>query len=140
MLGKLIGESAGQTTGTRVLSTEGADTKVEVSFQGRGKLLDRGITDLGTYWQIVRPGGVLYGEGKVLMMTDDGEMAPWTGFGVGRPTGPAPAATYGVGGSFQTTSPALAQLNGIMTAIEYVVNADGTYRWQCWEWTGPAPS
>ncbi len=109
MLGKLIGESAGQITGVRVLSTEGAETKVEVSFQGSGKLLDRGMRDLGTYWQIVRPGGILYGEGKVLIMTDDGETAPWTGFGVGRPTGPAPAATYGVGGSFQTMSPALSR-------------------------------
>ena len=46
--------------------------------------------------QIVGPGAVLYGEGQVLMMTKDGETAPWSGFGGGRPTGRPPAASYAV--------------------------------------------
>ena len=75
------------------------------------------------------------------MITDDGEMAPWIGGGVGRPTGPGFAASYGVTGSFQTASTKLARLNGVVTAIEYDIEEDGSYRWTAWEWTErPAPS
>ena len=71
--------------------------------------------------------GVLYGEGQVVMITDDGEMAPWIGGGVGRPTGPGFAASYGVTGWFQTASTKLARLNGVVTAIEYDIEEDGSY-------------
>jgi hypothetical protein len=63
--------------------------------------------------QIVGPGAVLYGEGQVLMMTKDGETAPWSGFGGGRPTGRPPAASYAVCGYFQTARQKLSGLNGI---------------------------
>lgn len=134
MLGELLGEASGKTAGVRVLPTEGQQVKVEVSFQGNGKLLGVGITDTGTYWQTVRPGGVFYGEGHVLMMTKDGEIADWTGFGVGRPTGPAPAAHYGVCGSVQTTSQKLSRLNSVATVVEFDVAEDGSYHWKLWEW------
>jgi hypothetical protein len=134
MLGQLLGEASGRTTGIRVLPTEGQQVKVEVSFQGSGKLLGVDISDVGTYWQTVRPGGVLYGEGHVLFTTNDGEIADWTGFGVGKPTGPAPAAHYAVCGSTQTTSGKLGHLNTVAAAIEYDVHQDGSYQWKFWEW------
>ena len=72
----------------RVLPSEGEHVWLEVSFQGRGTLLGREITDTGTYRQTFRPGGVLAGEGHVLMITDTGDLADWVGGGVGRQTGP----------------------------------------------------
>jgi hypothetical protein len=138
MLGELLGESTGKITGTRILSTAGPDTRVEVSFQGGGTLLGMAMTEMGTYWQMVRPGGILYGEGQVLMMTPEGETAPWTGFGVGRPTGPPPAATFGVCGAFNGASQKFARLNSVATAIEYAVDTEGGYRWRMWAWTGAA--
>jgi hypothetical protein len=134
MLGELLGESTGKITGTRVLPSEGQQIKVEVSFQGSGTLLGEAITDIGTYWQTIRPEGVLYGEGHVLMMTRDGTIADWTGFGVGQPTGPSPAAHYAVCGSFQPTSGKLARLASVANAIEYDVEQDGSYHWKLWEW------
>jgi hypothetical protein len=134
MLGELLGESAGKITGTRVLPSEGQQIKVEVSFEGSGTLLGEAITDIGTYWQTIRPVGVLYGEGHVLMMTQDGAIADWSGFGVGRPTGPAPAAHYGACGSFQPASGKLARLASVANAIEYDVEQDGSYHWKLWEW------
>ena len=97
VLGDRLGESAGKLTGVRVLPTEGGQIKVEVSFQGRGTLLGQEITDTGTYWQTVRPGGVLYGEGHVLFMTSVGDVVDWVGGGVGRCTGPGYKASYGCG-------------------------------------------
>ena len=79
VLGDRLGESAGKFTGVRVLPSEGGQIKIEVSFQGRGTLLGQEIIDTGTYWQTVRPGGVLYGEGHVLFMTSAGDVVDWVG-------------------------------------------------------------
>jgi hypothetical protein len=134
MLGDKLGEASGKITGVRVLPTEGGKIKVEVSFQGSGKLMGVDIGDVGTYWQSIREGGVLHGEGHVLMTTADGGIADWMGFGVGRPTGPPPAAHYAVSGQFISVPTKLAHLGTIVTAIEYDVDANGGYRWQMWEW------
>jgi hypothetical protein len=134
-LGDKLGESSGRITGTRVLGSEGQQVKVEVSFEGRGTMLGEDIADMGTYWQTVRPGGVLYGEGDVLWLTNDGESVRWWGFGVGRPTGAPPAGHFAVCGSAQTESQSLDRLNSVATVIEYDVDAEGYYRWTLWEWT-----
>ncbi len=134
MLGEMLGESSGKTLGVRVLPTEGQQVKMEVSVQGSGKLLGVEITDTATYWQTLRPGSVLYGEGHAVIMTKDNEIADFIGFGVGRPTGPSPAAHYGVCGSFQTASKKLSRLNSVATVMEYDVAEDGSYHWKLWEW------
>jgi hypothetical protein len=103
-LGDQIGEASGTITGTRVIKSMGTQAQIEVSFQGSGTMLGQDITDIGTYWQTLRAGGVLYGEGDVLYITGDGESAHWTGFGVGRPTGPFPAGHFAVCGSTETES------------------------------------
>jgi hypothetical protein len=119
-----------------VLPTEGPYVRLEASFQGQGTLLGQPITDFGTYSQKVRPGGVLQGEGHVLMMTPTRDIADWLGGGVGRVIGAGFKATYGVYGHFESASGALARLGAVATAIEYEVEEDGSYRWQLWEWTG----
>jgi hypothetical protein len=135
MLGEQLGEASGKVTGTRLLRSEGPIPKQEVSFQGSGKMLTVDMNDFGTYFQVVsRPGGVLYGEGQVVIVTPDGDMALWTGFGVGRSTGRFPAGTFGVCGSFQTESQKLAHLNTVATVVEYQVDENGNYTWKLWEW------
>jgi hypothetical protein len=133
-LGDQIGEASGRITGTRVLAPEGQPVKVEVALQGSGTMLGQQITDVGTYWQTLRPGGVLYGEGDNLFLTPDGQSAHWTGFGVGRPTGPFPAGHFAVCGSALTDSQSLGRLNEVVTAIEFDVGEDGNYHWTAWEW------
>ena len=133
-LGEQLGTASGTITGTRVLAPEGQQLKVEVSFSGRGTMLGEDITDFGTYCQTVRSGGVLYGEGDVLWLSNDGESVRWWGFGVGHPTGPPPAGHFGVCGSAQTESQRFARLNSVATVVEYDVDAEGDYRWTLWEW------
>jgi hypothetical protein len=133
-LGEQIGEASGRMTGNRVITTSAGQTGIEASFQGSGTLLGQDITDIGTYWQTLKPGGVLYGEGDVLYITGDGQSAHWKGFGVGRPTGPLPAAHFAVCGSFETDSQALGRLNEIATVTEYDVDQEGNYRYTFWEW------
>ncbi len=134
-LGDQLGDSSGRITGTRVITpVVGAPAQIEVAFQGSGTMLGQQITDVGTYVQSVRPGGILYGEGDVLFLTADGESAQWTGFGVGRPTGPFPAGHFAVCGSTLTDSQALGRLNEVATVVEFDVREDGSYGWTLWEW------
>jgi hypothetical protein len=93
-----------------------------------GQILGRPIMDVGTYWQTVRPGGTLRGEGHELMFTEDGAVLDWMGGGIGRPTGAGYKASHGVYGYFESAPEALDRLMGVMTAIEYEVEADGAYR------------
>ena len=134
MLGEIIIEGSGKITGVRVVSAEGPAPKLEMSCQGNCKLLGKEATDFITFWQAIRPGGELYGEAQIVMITADGEMATWTGFGVGRPTGKGFAASFRGGGSFQTASEKLARLNGVATVYEYEMDEDGNYSYKDWEW------
>jgi hypothetical protein len=97
-------------------------------------MLGEDIVEFGTYWQTARPGGVLYGEGVNLWLTNDGESVRWEGFGVGHPTGPPPAGHFGVCGWAQTESQRLARLNSVANVLEYDVDAEGNYHWTLWEW------
>jgi hypothetical protein len=54
MLGEMIGEGKGKIGGIRVLPSEGSGARMEVSFQGVGKLLDT-HSPRGTQWYGARP-------------------------------------------------------------------------------------
>src|SRR5260370_40858238 len=95
MLGEVVGEESGQTTGFRVLPSEGTTPTVEVSFQASGTLLGVEETNMGTYSSVVRPDGTLRGAGRGVVMTKDGGMAAWRGGGVGRFTGRGTAVSWG---------------------------------------------
>jgi hypothetical protein len=139
MLGEQLSEGSGKITAIRVLVSDGPTPKLEISLQGSGKLLGMDMNVFGTYRQTLRSGGVLYGEGQSVAIITGGDMATWTGFGIGRPTGPVPAATFSVCGSFQTASKKLARLNTVATVIEQQVDENGNVAWKMWEWKEPSP-
>ena len=140
MQGEMLGESSGRITGVRTLRSDGQGPRagssfyLEVGLQGTTKLLGLDLAEFGTYWQVVRPGGVLYGEGENVMTSPEGAVAHWTGFGVGAPTGPIPAARLGVCGSFLTAEGPLEPLARVANVVEYEVDGDWNYRWRMWEW------
>lgn len=129
-LGEQIFDEQGKMTGTRVLP----GSKIEVSFQGSGKILGVEQTDMGTYESVMRPDGVIYGEGQGVVMTKNGEMISWTATGIGKPTGTPPAASYRYSCTFQTSSQKLARLNTVLGVGEFEVDQNGNYQNQCWEW------
>ena len=136
MLGEKLGEFRGKVTGQRVLpAVEGRPT-LETSFEISGTILGLTATMLGTYWSTVRPDGTLYGEcpQQGLLMTQDGEMATWTGTGAGRFTGQGSGVSFRGTVYFQTTSPTLARLNGIAVLHEWEVDAHGNAHTPLWEW------
>jgi len=138
MLGEVVGEASGKITNIKVLENAGDRSKVEVSLQGQGKLAEVGITEIASYWQEMRPGRILYGEGGMVWTTDDGELLSWKGFGFGKPTGPGYSASWAGCGSIQTSSERFAHLAGVPVLAEYEVGEQGNYHWTAWEWKGPA--
>ena len=82
MLGDSIYENRGKITSQRVLAAE--EVKMETSFSGGAKYRGTDGTEIGTFWSIYRPEGV---QGQGLITSKDGEIATWTGSGIGRFTG-----------------------------------------------------
>ena len=132
MIGDLVLEMKGKTTGKRVISAEGP--KVEISFEAQGTYKGTPIQEIGTFWSIPRPGGAMYGEGQGAIMTSDGEMGSWSGSGIGRFK---QGGTISYRGSvvYQTGSQGkLASLNNAVIVFEYDVDANGNSVEKGWEW------
>lgn len=134
MLGDKLGEERGKITGRRVLPSDGGGPRVETSFEASGKLLGIDAMGMGTYWSVVRPDGTLYGEGQGVVMGQGGEMASWTGQGVGKFTGPGGAVSFRGALYYQTASAKWARLSGVAVVFEYEVDASGQTHDQSWEW------
>ena len=145
MLGDLIYEHKGKVIGQRVLgnASEKGEVvvlpKIETTFSADAKLKGTiSITDTGTYWSIIRPGGRLYGEGQGLYMTKDGsgETATWTGQGVGRLMQGGRVSYRGSlffrAGDSSTGK--MSFLNNIVAVFEYEVDESGNTTAKVWEW------
>lgn len=134
MLGEMIGEDKGKITGVRVLPSEGAGPRMEVSFQGAGKLLGQEINEVASYTSTLLPSGVFNGVGQGVIMTPHGDVATWTGTGVGKPTGKGMSASWRGSLCYQTASKSLAGLNKIATIFEFEVDEHGNTIGKMWEW------
>lgn len=134
MLGEMIGEGKGKITNVKVLPFDGTGTRMEVSFQSKGKLVGEETTEVGTYTCTLTPFGVHNGTGQGVITTRSGEIATWTGSGVGRPTGHGIATSWRGSICYQTSSQKLAGLNKIAGVFEHEVDEDGNTVDKLWEW------
>ena len=133
MLGDVVYEGQGHTTGTRMLPSEGDGPQMEVSIQGSSKVLGVDGMDVWTYNQRLRADGSIAGQGQGATMTVDGPIF-WTGQGIGHPTGKGMGASYRVSIQAQTESPKFARLNGVVIVGEYEVAENGDFSFKGWEW------
>ena len=132
MLGELLYEETGNTTGIRVLPPEGGAANLEVSLQAAGSIQGVAHTSMWTYSSMTRADGSIFGEGNGVLTTADGDVIHLVG------RGSAPSGSpikYRGSIHFQTSSEKFARLNGIAGVFEYNVNADGTTMGKIWEWT-----
>ena len=139
MLGELIEEESGKITGKRVVDVEGP--KIESSFTMNGRWVGQDITDIGTYWGVMREGtetqGVVYGEAQGVATTKDAQgMATYTVQGIGRFTGPGKIRFHG--SVFYRTNPTsggkLSSLNNVVGVFEYQEDEQGNCSVKVWEW------
>jgi hypothetical protein len=133
MLGEKVGEGTGKVTSQRVLPNPGGAPRMETSFQSTGKLLGLGTTETGTYVAEGRPDGSLFGEGQGIVMGREGELATWTGQGVGKFNKDG-SLSYRGAIYLQTSSAKWTQLNGAALVFEHEVDAQGNTRAQLFEW------
>ncbi|MFI8293592.1 hypothetical protein ACIGBL_31085 [Streptomyces sp. NPDC085614] len=133
MLGELLGEIQGETTGMRVLSTDGGHPVVEASFQATGTLLGAPVKDMGTYESLVRPDGTLFGEGQGVTMTQDGETITWHGSGVGRFNDSGGVDWRGAL-FYETAAASFARLVGVAALFEFDTEESGKVTGRIYEW------
>lgn len=134
MLGEMIGEDRGKITSVRVLPSEGSAPRLEVSFQGAGKLIGQDVSEVASYISTLMPSGVLNGVGQGLITTKKGEILTWTGNGIGKPTGHGMAASWRGSICYQTSAASLAGLNKIVAIFEFEVDESGNTTGKLWEW------
>jgi hypothetical protein len=133
MLGEKISEGTGKVTGQRVLPNPNGGPKMETSFQQSGRLYGVEFSDNGTYIAVLRTDGTLFGEGQGVTMGKDGELATWTGQGVGK-IGKDGVISYRGAVYFHSATPKWSRLNSVAALFEYEIDAQGNTRSQTFEW------
>lgn len=131
MLGEMLGGGTGKVTGRRVTGVE--PLELEVSFRQDGSMFGTSGVEIGTYTARVRGGGLLYGEGQGMFVTADGESATWRGAGFGRFKAAGGVAWRGAV-YYETSSPKLSRLHGVVAVFEYETDAEDNTRSTVWEW------
>lgn len=130
----MIGKEQGKVTSVRVTVGD-LGPKMEVQLAGGGQILGVGIADIVTYRNQMRPDGLFYGTADGVIFTEDAQGASYTGTGVGRMLGRNGAASWRGSQIFQTASPKLAALNGIVVLFEYEIDETGlNMETTLWEW------
>jgi hypothetical protein len=133
MLGPKLGYETGKVTAQRVLPNLGGSPKMEISYQASGILLQVQETDIVTYWTVVRPDGLLYGEGQGIVMGAGGEMATFIGQGVGTRHSDG-SVSYRGATYYQSSTPKWSELNRMAAVFELEVAAAGNTKSQNWAW------
>ncbi|MFF8376257.1 hypothetical protein ACF07V_09040 [Streptomyces sp. NPDC015661] len=133
MLGEELGTITGETTGIRVLSTDGGHAVTETSVQATGTLLGAAVKDMATYESVLRADGTLFGEGQGITMTQGGDTITWHGTGVGRFNGSGGVDWRGAL-FYETAAADFVRLNGVAAVFEYAVEESGKVTGTVWEW------
>lgn len=135
MLGDKLYDLMATVSGQRVLPGDApGDVKIEVSFQGTGKISGIDTIESGTYEAGMKAPGVLLGKGRGLSLTKDGDAVTWNGMGIGRPTGKGMAASWRGSIYYTTHSQKLVRLNGTAAVFEWDVDENGNAKGTTWEW------
>jgi hypothetical protein len=133
MLGEMIGELRGKTTGTRVLPGDDYRyVKMEITWEQSGKLYGVDAFETGTFTVFERVPGQIYGSGQGIVMAGE-DSAIWNGHGIAEMTGEGMGQRVVFAGAFQGAG-ALARLNGVLVIGEQEVDAEGNITTRAWEW------
>jgi hypothetical protein len=137
MLGEQIGEEKGKVTGQRVLDIDESGTpKIETTFSSNAKFKGIDTVNTVTYWTVPRPGGMLYGEAKGVVMSKDvsGEVVTFTAYAVGRFTSLGRARFHGSVYYRTRSTGKLAFLNNLVGLFEHDSDEQGNTSSKIWEW------
>jgi hypothetical protein len=132
MLGDPIGEMKGRVTYVKVVDVEGPTMETSVSASGTLKGVQ--VTETLTYMASPSSRGALHGVGNGIIQSSDGEIATYTGEGIGRYDASGILKWRGAV-FFQTNSGGkLEFLNNIVGVFEAQVDTQGNFTDKTWEW------
>ena len=132
MLGELIGETKGKISNQNVVSVEGPTIETTVSSSGTLKGVQ--VNEILTYVASPSSRGILHGIGKGVINTQDGEIATFTGEGIGR-FDASGLLTWRGAIFFHTSSEGkLEFLNNKVGVFEAQVDSQGNFADKTWEW------
>jgi hypothetical protein len=131
MLGELIGEMEGKVSSQRVIDK---GPTMETSVTARGRFRGVQVTETITYVAKTMSKGVLHGVGNGIITTEDGDIATYTGEGIGKFDASGVLNWRGAL-FFETSSEGkLDSLNNIVGVFEAQVDAQGNFTDKTWEW------
>jgi hypothetical protein len=133
MLGDVIHEVTDNKVGWRVLPPDGQGPRMEISYQGTGKLLGVETVETGTYTAVARPNGTFFAETHGISIASDGGIISWTSQGIGTPDGKG-VVSYRGAIFFESTSPAFSRIGTVTGVTEFEVREDGPLSGKVWEW------
>jgi hypothetical protein len=132
MLGELIGETKGKISNRNVVSVEGPTIETTVSSSGTLKGVQ--VNEILTYVASPSSKGILHGIGKGVINTQDGEIATFTGEGIGR-FDASGVLTWRGAIFFHTSSDGkLGFLDNKVGVFEAQVDSQGNFADKTWEW------
>jgi hypothetical protein len=132
MLGELIGETKGKISNRNVVSVEGPT--IETTVASSGTLKGVQVNEILTYVASPSSKGILHGIGKGVINTQDGEIATFTGEGIGR-FDASGLLTWRGAIFFHTSSDGkLEFLNNKVGVFEAQVDSQGNFTDKTWEW------
>ncbi|MFZ0366893.1 MAG: hypothetical protein WAL21_04340 [Nitrososphaeraceae archaeon] len=132
MLGELIGETKGKISNRNVVSVEGPT--IETTVASSGTLKGVQVNEILTYVASPSSKGILHGIGKGVINTQDGEIATFTGEGIGR-FDASGLLTWRGAIFFHTSSEGkLEFLNNKVGVFEAQVYSQGNFADKTWEW------
>ena len=132
MLGELIGETKGKISNRNVVSVEGPT--IETTVSSSGSLRGVQVNEILTYVASPSSKGILHGIGKGVINTQDGEIATFTGEGIGR-FDASGLLTWRGAIFFHTSSEGkLEFLNNKVGVFEAQVDSQGNFADKTWEW------
>lgn len=93
------------------------------------------MTDIVTYWSRPSVGdrNVFYAEGQGVILTKEGEMASWKGYGIGRYNNRSREDRGSVLFSSKSDGK-LASINNMVGVFEYEADENGNTVGKIWEW------
>ena len=133
MLGDVISEMTGKKVGWRVLPPEDLGPRMEISYQGTGKMLGVETTETGTYTAVARPNGTFFADAQGISIANNGGIISWSSQGIGIPDGTGMVSYRGVL-FFNSTSRTFSRLGTVTGISEYEVSEDGPLFGKVWEW------
>jgi hypothetical protein len=132
MLGELIGEMQGKVSSQRVIDVKGPT--METSIMASGSLKDIQVTEALTYVANTTSKGILHGVGNGIITTLEGDVATYTGEGIGKFNDSAILKWRGAIFFEAGSDGKLGFLNGIVGVFEAQVDAGGNFSDKTWEW------